>query len=64
MVKIQLILCVDLENYKIIKMLQKQQFKAKCKKCETEEEFEYIGEKDSEHQCLKCGKKLENEILD
>ncbi len=45
-------------------MYQKYQFKSKCKTCNTEEEFEYIGMKDSEYQCLKCGKKLINEIMD
>lgn len=44
-------------------MAQKYQFKSKCKKCETEEEFEYIGDKDSKFKCQKCGKELENEIL-
>lgn len=39
-------------------------FKAKCERCETEEEFECVGEKNSEYQCLKCGKVLINEILD
>ena len=43
-------------------IFQKIQFKSKCKNCETEEEFEYIGEINSEHDCLRCGKKLVNEV--
>jgi predicted nucleic acid-binding Zn ribbon protein len=37
-------------------------FSAKCKKCETEEEFKYVGLEDSEFDCLRCGEKLKNEI--
>ncbi len=38
-------------------------FYAKCKKCETEEEFIYIGLIGSEFDCLRCGGKLKNETV-
>lgn len=44
-------------------LYKKYLFKAKCKNCYLEEEFEYIGKKDSEFKCLRCAKKLDNEIL-
>lgn len=37
-------------------------FFAKCKTCETEEEFEYLNVDSREFDCLKCGTKLKNEI--
>jgi len=42
-------------------MFKKHQFKSTCKRCDTEEEFEYIGLIGSEHQCLRCGEILINE---
>lgn len=37
-------------------------FYAKCKKCENEEEFEYLCVDGREFDCLRCGNKLKNEI--
>jgi hypothetical protein len=39
-------------------------FYSKCKRCETEEEFSYIGAEDSKFDCLRCGEKLSNEIIE
>ena len=36
-------------------------FYAKCKKCDTEEEFKFIGVDDRKFTCLRCGEDLENE---
>lgn len=38
-------------------------FSAKCKRCETEEEFVYVGLEESEFDCLHCGEKLNNEVV-
>lgn len=37
-------------------------FYAKCKRCETEEEFEYVSVLGLDISCLRCGEKLINEI--
>ena len=39
------------------------EFFAKCKKCETEEEFLYVNVDNREFDCLRCGEKLKNEKL-
>lgn len=48
----------------MLRKFQSLKFKNRCQNCNSEEEFEYVGEEDIEFQCMKCGKIIKNEIVD